>query len=85
MLKQIGAEQGQDVVFGKILILFQTKPDGTSETIVCDRIAYCDGQRSYYVVSMGAEGNVPCHSSLFMSVSNLEAVFAEVKRVVREY
>lgn len=85
LLKKIGAEVGDDVLFKKMLIMFQTKPDGTSETIVCDRITYNkrDGSDGYLMVSMGADGDVPYYSSHFMSLSNLQIIFGEVKRVVR--
>lgn len=86
LLKQLGAEQGQDVLFKKMLILFQTKSDGTSETIVCDRIAYEDHtQFPYLLVSMGAGSYEAYGSSYFLSLSNLEAIYNEVRRVVREY
>lgn len=87
LLRQIGADHGDDVLFKKMLILYQQKKDGTTETIVCDRIAYCASnlEYPYLMVSMGAEGDVPYHSSHFMSISNLEIIYNEVRRVVREY
>jgi hypothetical protein len=87
LLKQIGAEQGDDVLLKRMLILFQTKPDGASETIVCNRIAYADGRNGtpYYIISMGKDEDVPYRSDLFLSLSNLQAIYDEVRRVVREY
>ena len=87
LLKQIGAEQGDDVLLKRMLILFQTKPDGTSETIVCNRIAYVErnGSTPYYIVSMGKDEDVPYRSDLFLSLTNLQAIYEEVRRVVREY
>lgn len=87
LLKQIGAEQGDDVLLKRMLILFQTKPDGTSETIVCNRIAYAgrEGSTPYYIVSMGKDEEVPYRSDMFLSLTNLEAIYNEVRRVVREY
>lgn len=85
LLKQLGAETGQDVLFKKTLILFQTKPNGTSETILCDRVTYEDRTASpLLLVSMGAETYTPYSSSHYMSLSNLEAIYNEVRRVVRE-
>ena len=87
LLKQIGAEQGDDVLLKRMLILFQTKPDGTSETVLCNRIAYAgrEGSTPYYIISMGKDEDVPPRSDLFLSLSNLQAIYEEVRRVVREY
>ena len=87
LLKTIGAERGQEVLLKKMLILFQTKPDGTSETIVCNRIAYAgrEGSQPYYIVSMGKDEDVPYRSDLMLSLTNLQAIYEEVRRVVREY
>ncbi len=87
LLKQMRAEPGQDVLLKRMLILFQTKPDGASETIVCNRIAYADGRNGtpYYIISMGKDEDVPYRSDLFLSLSNLQAIYDEVRRVVREY
>ncbi len=87
LLKQIGAERDDDVLLKSMLIMFQIKPDGTSETIVCDRIAYAgrEGSTPYYIVSMGKDEKVRPVSSLFISLSNLQTVYEEVRRVVREY
>ena len=87
LLKQMGAEQGDDVLLKRMLILFQTKPDGTSETVVCNRIAYAgrEGSTPYYIVSMGRDEDVPYRSDIMLSLTNLQAVYEEVRRVVREY
>ena len=87
LLKTIGAEQGQEVLLKRMLILFQAKPDGTSETIVCNRIAYAgrEGSQPYYIVSMGKDEDVPYRSDLMLSLTNLQAIYEEVRRVVREY
>lgn len=87
LLKTMGVEPGQDVLLNRMLILFQTKPDGTSETIVCDRIAYAgrEGSTPYYIVSMGKDEYAPYRSDLFLSLTNLQVIYEEVRRVVREY
>ena len=87
LLKQIGAEQGQDVLFRKMLFLYQHKGN-TTETIICDRIAYCGVGRNgngYYMVSMGKDEYVAPASDLFLSLSSLQIIYDEVRRVVREY
>lgn len=86
LLKQMRAEQGQDVLLGKALFLYQHKGN-TTETVVCDRIAYAgrEGSESYYIVSMGSDEYVPPMSDMFLSLSNLQTIYDEVKRVVREY
>lgn len=86
LLKLIGAEQGQDVVFKKMLFLYQHKCN-TTETIICERIAYAgrDGSQPYYIVSMGKDEYVKPVSDMFLSLSSLQTVYEEVRRVVREY
>lgn len=86
LLKLIGAEQGEDVVFNKMLFLYQNK-DNTVETIVCDRIAYAErhGSSGYYIVSMGKDEYVSPKSDLCLSLSNLQAIYDEVKKIVRNY
>lgn len=82
LLKQIGAERGDEVTLGQILFLFQRKGN-TTETVVCDRIVYGegrDGQR-FYIVSMDGE---MCRSDLFLSIDSLLAVYEAVRKVVRE-
>lgn len=86
LLKQIGAEQGQDVLFRRALFLYQHKGN-TSETIVCDRISYVENRsgNGYYMVSMGKDEYVAPVSDMFMTIDSLRAVYEEVRRVVREY
>lgn len=86
LLKQMGAEQGQDVLFRRMLFLYQAKGN-TTETIICDRIAYAgrEGSQPYYIVSMGKDEYVTPRSDLFLSLSNLQTIYDEVRRVVREY
>ena len=85
LLKKIGANQGEDVVFGRTLFLVQTK-DNVSETIVADRISYADTENcfkgSFYCISFDGEYT---RSNLFLSLSNLMIVYKEVLRVVRKY
>ena len=85
LLKQIGAEQGQDVLFRKMLFLYQHKGN-TTETILCDRIAYVENRsgNGYYMVSMGKDEYVAPVSDLFLSLSSLQIIYDEVRRVVRE-
>ena len=39
----------------------------------------------YYIVSMGSDEYVPPRSDMFLSLDGLQAVYGEVRRVVREY
>jgi len=85
LLKQMRAEPGQDVLFKKALFLYQHK-DNTTETVVCDRIAYCPSMtRSFYILSMGEDMYVPPRSDIFLTLDSLRIVYEEVRRVVREY
>ena len=83
LLKSIGAETGQDVLFTKTLFLFQHKGN-TTETVVCDRISFGPKEEiPFLIVSMGEAGMVK--SSIFMPISTLQAIYEEVREVVREY
>ena len=83
LLKSIGAESGQDVMFPKTLFLFQHK-ENTTETIVADRIAWCDGRgdKSFYMLEMDGKMNT---SDMMLSLSSLMIVYKEVKEVVRNH
>ena len=85
LLKTMGVEPGQDVFFGRTLFLFQTK-DNLSETVLVNSISYADGRNGtpYYMVAFG-DGERFCKSDIMLSVSNLQAIYEEVRRVVREY
>ena len=82
LLKQLGAEEGQDVVFRHTLILHNFK-QGTSETILADRIAYMMDNRNgghFYVTQFNDEY---WGSSFFLSIDNMLRIYDEVKAVVR--
>lgn len=83
LLKQIGAEGGQYVLLGQILILYQRKGN-TTETVVCDRIVYGTDKyaRRCYFVSM--DDNKMCQSSVFLSIDSLMAIYEAVRNVVRK-
>lgn len=83
LLKLIGAEDGQDVMLGQMLFLYQRKGN-TTETVVCDRISYGPDECSerFYFVSM--EGDVMCRSSIFLSIDSLMAIYEAVRKVVRK-
>lgn len=82
LLKLIGAEEGQDVLLGQMLFLYQRKGNVT-ETVVCDRIAYGGDKCAsrFYFVSMNG---VMCRSSVFFSIDSLLAIYEAVRKVVRE-
>lgn len=82
LLKQLGAEVGQDVVFRHTLILHNFKNE-TSETILADRIAYMDSQKDgsqFYVTQFNDEY---WGSSCFLSIDNMLRIYDEVKCLVR--
>lgn len=81
LLKSIGADEGQDVLLGQMLFLYQRK-GYTTETVVCDRIDYCRSGQPFYIVSMDGE---MARSSVFLSLDSLEAIYEAVRKVVREY
>ena len=82
LLKTLKAKDSQGVVFGRVLILFQSNGN-VSTTILADRIAYLDGRgdNPFYIVFMGDTGTA---SSLTLSISNMQIIYNEVRRVVRE-
>lgn len=85
LLKQMGVKAGQDVFFGRTLFLYQTK-DNVSNITLVNNIAYgdrqgCDG---YYIVSMIDDERF-CKSDIMLSISNLQIIYEEVKKVVRAY
>ena len=80
LLKQLGAEVGQDVVFHHTLILHNFKNE-TGETILADRIAYMDSRNGsqFYVTQFNDEY---WGSSCFLSIDNMLRIYDEVKRLV---
>lgn len=79
LLKSIGVENGQDASLLKTLFLFQSKGN-TTETVICNMIAYEDRScNPYIIVRHGDE----YHSSFFMSIDSLLAIYDAVKAVVR--
>ena len=83
LLKSIGAESGENVSFSKTLFLYQHK-DNSTETILADRIAWCDGRgdQSFYMIEMDGKMYT---SDIMLSLSSLMIVYKEVKKVVRNY
>lgn len=79
LLKSIGAENGQDAYLGKTLFLFQNKGN-TTETIICDMIAYEDRCSNPYLIVRHGD---TYHSSLFLSIDNLLVIYDSVRAVVR--
>lgn len=84
LLKSIGAESGEDVLFRKTLFIFQHK-ENTTETIVCDRIMFGHDKAAtqYYFVSM--DGDKWCRGSYQLSLDSLNIIYKEVLKVVRAY
>ena len=79
LLKSIGAEDGQETSFENTLILFQSKGN-TTETIVCNMITYNEiCSNPYLIVRQGDS----YHSSYFLSIGSLFAIYDSVRAVVR--
>ena len=84
LLKKI-ARPGDDVFFDRTLFLYQTK-DNVSETILINNIVYSNGRggQEFYIVSMG-DDNRFCKSDIMLSLSNLQVIYEEVRKLVRNY
>lgn len=84
LLKKI-AEPGQDVLFDRTLIIHQTNKD-FSETFIADRIAYSIGRSDseFYIISMEDEDEF-CKSDIMLSLSNLQVIYEEVRKIIRKY
>ena len=83
LLKQIGAEEGQDVLLGQMLFLYQRKGN-TTETVVCDRIVYGSDKCASRFYFVSTDDNKMCQSSIFLSIDSLLAIYEAVRKVVRE-
>lgn len=84
LLRQISKSESYEVVvFSRILFLYQTK-NNVSETILADRIEYnWERNSDFFFVSM--DGDMMSYSSANLSLSNLEVIYEEVRKLVREY
>lgn len=84
LLRQIcKSESYEVVVFSRILFLYQTK-NNVSETILADRIEYnWETNPDYFFVTM--DGDNMAQSSANLSLSNLQAIYEEVLKLVRNY
>ena len=81
LLKKI-AEPNQVVVFNRILILYPSNGNVTA-TVLADRIVFEDKtSQPFYLVYMDDEST---SSSYFLSLSNMQIIYDEVRRVIREY
>lgn len=82
LLRLIGKNGYEEVVFDKILFLFQAR-NNISETILADRIEYNMARNvDYYFVTMGSKMT---HSSNELSLSNLQIIYEEVRKIVRKH
>lgn len=81
LLKLIGAESGQDVVFDKILILHERKKNGIMETILVDRLCYSENGKPSYITEMDGK----FHWSFYLSLDSMETIYDEVYKLVRKY
>ena len=76
LLKKLGAKDGQEVTFRKVLFLHKFK-NGTSETRPADRVSYSD---NVLITSLGDDYPASSH---YLSIDNLLLIYEEVKKVVR--
>ena len=83
LLKLIGAKNGEAVLFGNLLIMYSRKKNGLTETILADRICYCEVHDTNVFYMIEHDGKFT--SSHFMSLSNMETVYEEVYKVVRKH
>lgn len=92
LLKKLGLQEWETVSTGKTLILYQTDKNGNSDTILVNRISYSTDRSGQTNVdtAFGCDDNFQfCRTSRFdsvtgISLSNLEVIYNEVRRLVRE-
>lgn len=81
MLKQIGAESDQKVSLNKTVFMFQSF-NNTTNTIIANHVVYCDRRSEvpYIFLYMGDD----CVASdATLTLSSLEIIYNEVRRIVR--
>ena len=83
LLKKMGHEPGEDVMLPKILIMHHENANGLTQTILADRIGFCesDTKSPYYVLMMG-EDNFTA-ADLNLSISNMQSVYDIVLKMAR--
>lgn len=83
LLKKMGHESGEDVMLPKIIIMHDTASNGLTQTILADRIGFCesDSKSPFYVLMMG-EDNFTA-SDLNLSISNMQVVYEIVLKMAR--
>lgn len=87
LMRQIGADTGDDVTFDNVLIMYQ-RDSGMMRTILCDRISFAyvkNGDKDYYIVSLDYGEKKYIESSLSLSLDNMKLIYDEVYKVVRRY
>ena len=84
LLKQIGAEDSQYVTLNNMLIMHQRTMDGMMRTVLCDRVSYyVDRENKYHLIASGGDYCIQLSSEL--SLDNLQMLYGEVRKVVREH
>lgn len=82
LLKLIGAETFEEVVFDKSIIMLQQRKNGLTETIIADRISYNDkGVVPYYVLELAGQYSF----SYDLSISSMQRVYDEVYKIARNH
>ncbi len=88
LCKQIGGEPGQDIIFAKPIMLVVADNKGSKEMnfnihpIIADRISYNDSKSPFFLLCFDDKAVA---SSTYLGLSDLDVVFAAMKRVVREH
>lgn len=89
LCKQIGGEPCQDISFAKPIMLVVADNKSSKEMnfnikpIIADRICYVElDKRSYFLLYFDDKVVASSH---YLGLSDLDVVFAAMRRVVREY
>ena len=92
LLRMLGLAEWEELQTGRVLFLYQANHDGTSETLLVNRVSYhTDRDGTMHVgTSFWSDGRYShCRTSRYdsltgLSLSNLLLVFEEVKKDVRK-
>lgn len=91
MLRQIGAEGGEDVKLKNLVMVTETKSEGDtamtikSRTFLADTVCFCDTDKKeqlYYVTYYNGDTS---GTSINMSISEMLAIYEAVRQIVRKY
>ena len=83
LLKQIGTGHEQDVMLDHPLVLFQREKNGTMRTLILESVSYCETDSYFPYLVLSFDGIY--HTSYHMSLTSLQTIYEEVRKVVRKY